>query len=87
MCKYFSILDCLFKCRYFAPRPRGAKGTIYRKPIILAAGAIRRYEPRIIAGAGQSSAIELQTKVREDFTITKKAPGAFPWLKAPTSAY
>ena len=33
-------------------------------------------------------AVELQTKVREDFTITEKAPTrAFSWLKAPTSAF
>ena len=32
--------------------------------------------------------VELQTKVREDFTITEKAPTrAFPWLKAPTSIF
>ena len=29
--------------------------------------------------------VELQTKVREDFTIAEKAPTkAFSWLKAPT---
>ena len=33
--------------------------------------------------------VELQTKVREDFTITEKAPArASPgWLKVPTSAF
>ena len=32
--------------------------------------------------------VELQTKVREDFTITEKAPTrAFSWFKAPTSAF
>ena len=32
--------------------------------------------------------VELQTKVREDFTIMEKAPTrAFSWLKAPTSAF
>ena len=32
--------------------------------------------------------LELQTEVREDFTITEKAPNrAFSWLKAPTSAF
>ena len=31
--------------------------------------------------------LQLQTKVREDFTIKEKVPtGAFSWLKAPTSA-
>ena len=36
--------------------------------------------------AGQQ--VELQTNVREDFTITEKAPTrAFSWLKAPTSAF
>ena len=34
------------------------------------------------------SIVELQTEVREDFTITKEASfGAFSWLKAPTSAF
>ena len=33
-------------------------------------------------------AVKLQTKVREDFTIMKKAPTmAFSWLKVPTSAF
>ena len=32
--------------------------------------------------------VELQMKVREDVTITEKAPTrAFSWLKAPTSAF
>ena len=32
-------------------------------------------------------AVELSTKVREDFTITEKVPTvAFSWLKVPTSA-
>ena len=30
---------------------------------------------------------EGETKVREDLTITEKAPRAFSWLKAPTSAF
>ena len=35
-----------------------------------------------------ASPLELQTKVREDFTITKKAtPRAFSWLKVPTNAF
>ena len=35
-----------------------------------------------------SCVVELQTKVREYFTITEKAPTmTFPWLKAPTSAF
>ena len=29
--------------------------------------------------------LELQTKVREDFTITEAPTKAFSWLKAPTS--
>ena len=32
-------------------------------------------------------AIELQTKVREDLTITEKAPTMAFWLKVPTSAF
>ena len=37
---------------------------------------------------GGSTQVELQTKVREDFTITKKAPTrAFSWLKVPTSTF
>ena len=36
-----------------------------------------------------ANGLELQTKVREDFTITEKAPSstsrAFSWLKAPAS--
>ena len=32
--------------------------------------------------------LELQTKVREDFTMTEKAPTrAFSWLKSPTSTF
>ena len=32
--------------------------------------------------------VELQTNLREDFTITEKVPTrAFSWLKAPTSAF
>ena len=32
--------------------------------------------------------VEVQTKVREDFTITEKAhTWAFSWLKAPTSTF
>ena len=35
-----------------------------------------------------ATAVELHTKVSEDFTITEKAPSrAFSWLKAPTSAF
>ena len=34
------------------------------------------------------NAVELQIKVREDFTIMEKAPTrAFSWLKAPTIAF
>ena len=37
--------------------------------------------------AANGVCLELQTKVRKDFTITEKAPTrAFFWLKAPTSA-
>ena len=33
-------------------------------------------------------ALEVDTKIREDFTITEKAPTrAFTWLKAPTRHY
>ena len=39
---------------------------------------------RYSAGMGEALQLELQTKVREDFTITKKASS---WLKAPASAF
>ena len=46
-------------------------------------------------GAGRESessdsgyTVELQTNLREDFTITERAPTrAFSWLKSPTSAF
>ena len=38
-----------------------------------------------------ANGLELQTKVREDFTITEKAPSstsrAFSWLKVPASVF
>ena len=38
--------------------------------------------------ATSSFGVEVQTKVREDFTITEKAhTWAFSWLKAPTSTF
>ena len=56
----------------------------------LLGGAMKRLSDcRVAAGDMVSRASnEGYTKVREDFTITEKAPtGAFSWLKAPTSAF
>ena len=40
------------------------------------------------AAASGWLAVKLQTNLREDFTITKKAPTrAFSWLKVPTNAF
>ena len=45
-------------------------------------GGAHLHDGEVRAGGGGRGQVELQTKVREDFTITEKAPTrAFSWLK------
>ena len=68
--------------------PRGREGAEVDLLGELGHDAVLHHLHHLLGAPGELLLLESYSKVREDFTITEKAPTrAFSWLKAPTSAF